>query len=95
MLTPKPLSLYHRELIPEDELQTMKFPSTTEVNPREHCKAIALRSGTHYEGPSMPQEKDREGRYEEQESKEEEFIIVDVKDAIEEEVEEEIKEEPK
>ncbi|KAL8488190.1 hypothetical protein ACS0TY_024467 [Phlomoides rotata] len=60
-----------------------KFPSTTEVNPREHCKAIALRSGTHYEGPSMPQEEDREGREEEQESKEEEFIMVDAKDAIE------------
>ncbi|KAL8511208.1 hypothetical protein ACS0TY_017870 [Phlomoides rotata] len=33
-----------------------KFPSTTEVNPREHCKAITLRSGTNYKGPSIPQQ---------------------------------------
>ena len=25
--------------------------STTEVNPKENCKAITLRSGTNYEGP--------------------------------------------
>ncbi|KAK6115482.1 hypothetical protein DH2020_007751 [Rehmannia glutinosa] len=30
------------------------FPSNTEVNPREHCKAIKLRSGTEYDGPEMP-----------------------------------------
>ncbi|KAL8469693.1 hypothetical protein ACS0TY_032511 [Phlomoides rotata] len=28
-----------------------KFPSTTEPNPKEHCKAIELRSGTKYQGP--------------------------------------------
>ena len=27
------------------------LPSTTEVNPKENCKAITLRSGTNYEGP--------------------------------------------
>ncbi|KAL8556836.1 hypothetical protein ACS0TY_004344 [Phlomoides rotata] len=34
--------------------QKGKFPSTTETNPREHCKAIKLRSGTRYDGPSNP-----------------------------------------
>ncbi|KAL8501440.1 hypothetical protein ACS0TY_020827 [Phlomoides rotata] len=33
-----------------------KFPSTTELNPKEHCKAIELRSGTKYQGPSLPSE---------------------------------------
>ncbi|KAL8526123.1 hypothetical protein ACS0TY_015376 [Phlomoides rotata] len=33
-----------------------KFPSTTEPNPKEHCKAIELRSGTRYQGPSLPSE---------------------------------------
>ncbi|KAL8475207.1 hypothetical protein ACS0TY_010242 [Phlomoides rotata] len=33
-----------------------KFPSTTEPNPKEHCKAIELRSGTKYQGPSLPSE---------------------------------------
>ncbi|KAL8535201.1 hypothetical protein ACS0TY_010998 [Phlomoides rotata] len=32
--------------------QKGKFLSTTETNPREHCKAIKLRSGTRYDGPS-------------------------------------------
>ncbi|KAL8471087.1 hypothetical protein ACS0TY_033599 [Phlomoides rotata] len=31
--------------------QKGKFPSTTETNPIEHCKAIQLRSGTSYEVP--------------------------------------------
>ncbi|XP_062113030.1 uncharacterized protein LOC133824172 [Humulus lupulus] len=31
------------------------FPSTTEVNPKENCKAITLRSGKSYEGPSEKQ----------------------------------------
>ncbi|KAL8523566.1 hypothetical protein ACS0TY_013513 [Phlomoides rotata] len=70
-----------------------KFPSTTEVNPREHCKAIALRSGTNYEGPSVPQEDGDEGKVQEEESKEEEFELVDVRDEVEEK--EEKKEEPK
>ncbi|KAL8498596.1 hypothetical protein ACS0TY_021800 [Phlomoides rotata] len=34
--------------------QKGKFPSTMETNPREHCKAIKLRSGTRYDGPSNP-----------------------------------------
>ena len=29
--------------------------STTEVNPKENCKAITLRSGKNYEGPSAEQ----------------------------------------
>ncbi|KAL8463516.1 hypothetical protein ACS0TY_034243 [Phlomoides rotata] len=37
-----------------------KFPSTTEPNPKEHCKAIELRSGTKYEGPHLPNEHDEE-----------------------------------
>ncbi|KAL8484047.1 hypothetical protein ACS0TY_026660 [Phlomoides rotata] len=35
-----------------EQHQKGKFPSTTETNPREHCKAIKLRSGTSYDGPS-------------------------------------------
>ncbi|KAL8520761.1 hypothetical protein ACS0TY_011348 [Phlomoides rotata] len=70
-----------------------KFPSTTEVNPREHCNAITLRSGANYEGPSMPQEDDDEVKVQEQESKSEEFELVDVRDDLKEK--EEKKEEPK
>ncbi|KAL8478181.1 hypothetical protein ACS0TY_030172 [Phlomoides rotata] len=33
-----------------------KFPSTTEPNPKEHCKAIELQSGTKYQGPPLPSE---------------------------------------
>ncbi|KAL8541338.1 hypothetical protein ACS0TY_002549 [Phlomoides rotata] len=33
-----------------------KFPLTTEPNPKEHCKAIELRSGTQYQGPPLPSE---------------------------------------
>ncbi|KAL8475681.1 hypothetical protein ACS0TY_028370 [Phlomoides rotata] len=33
-----------------------KFPSTTEPNPKEYCKAIELRSGTKYQGPPLPSE---------------------------------------
>ncbi|KAL8470351.1 hypothetical protein ACS0TY_032996 [Phlomoides rotata] len=61
-----------------------KFPYTTEVNPKEHCKAIALRSGTKYEGPSMPQEDGEEDKVEEEERKGEEFEMVDVRDEVEE-----------
>ncbi|KAL8525159.1 hypothetical protein ACS0TY_014688 [Phlomoides rotata] len=43
----------------------------------------------------MPQEENRESKEKEHESKEEEFIMVDTKDAIEDDVEEETKEEPK
>ncbi|XP_057792692.1 uncharacterized protein LOC131009399 [Salvia miltiorrhiza] len=41
--------------------QQGQFPSNTIVNPKEHCKAIALRSGTTYEEPKMPDEEDRSG----------------------------------
>ncbi|KAL8549393.1 hypothetical protein ACS0TY_008286 [Phlomoides rotata] len=37
-----------------------KFPSTTEPNPKEHCKAIKLRSGTSYQESSIPNENDGE-----------------------------------
>ncbi|KAL8493080.1 hypothetical protein ACS0TY_024338 [Phlomoides rotata] len=37
-----------------EQHQKGKFPSTTETNTREHCKAIKLRSGTRYDGPSNP-----------------------------------------
>ncbi|KAL8536169.1 hypothetical protein ACS0TY_011708 [Phlomoides rotata] len=37
-----------------------KFPSTTEPNPKEHSKAIELRSGTRYQGPSLPSEENVE-----------------------------------
>ncbi|KAL8523405.1 hypothetical protein ACS0TY_013386 [Phlomoides rotata] len=37
-----------------EQHQKGKFPSTTETNPREHCKAIMLRSGTRYDGSSKP-----------------------------------------
>ncbi|XP_060969853.1 uncharacterized protein LOC133037061 [Cannabis sativa] len=36
------------------------LPSTTEVNPKENCKAITLRSGKKYEGPDMVQPVDEE-----------------------------------
>ncbi|KAL8457352.1 hypothetical protein ACS0TY_035274 [Phlomoides rotata] len=62
-----------------------KFPSTTEVNPKEHCKAITLRSGTSYKEPSLPQEGKAEKK-EEHEGKSEEFIIADAREAMEKEV---------
>ncbi|KAL8469775.1 hypothetical protein ACS0TY_032579 [Phlomoides rotata] len=51
-----------------------KFPSTTEANPKEHCKAIELRSGTKYQGPPLPsednvEEKDTEKDQEEEKDK--------------------------
>ncbi|KAM6580981.1 hypothetical protein CsatA_004755 [Cannabis sativa] len=36
------------------------LPSTTEVNPKENCKAITLRSGKNYDGPELPQSADGE-----------------------------------
>ncbi|KAL8498085.1 hypothetical protein ACS0TY_021423 [Phlomoides rotata] len=42
----------------EQQHQKGKFPPTTETNPREHCKAIKIRSGTSYEGPRKPLEHD-------------------------------------
>ncbi|KAL8501919.1 hypothetical protein ACS0TY_021151 [Phlomoides rotata] len=37
-----------------------KFPSTTELNPKEYFNAIKLRSGTSYQEPSIPKEHDGE-----------------------------------
>ncbi|KAL8508615.1 hypothetical protein ACS0TY_019024 [Phlomoides rotata] len=50
-----------------------KFPSTTEPNPKEYCKAIKLRSGTSYQEPSIQKEHDGEEKKNmvEQEEKEE------------------------
>ncbi|KAL8488825.1 hypothetical protein ACS0TY_024940 [Phlomoides rotata] len=47
--------------------QMGKFPSTTEMNPKEHCKAVELRSGTSYEGPSKPLDEDEKGQEEKEE----------------------------
>lgn len=33
-----------------------QFPSNTELNPKEQCKVIKLRSDTSYEGPKMSSE---------------------------------------
>ncbi|XP_062106027.1 uncharacterized protein LOC133817500 [Humulus lupulus] len=33
--------------------QQGNFPSSTEVNPKEQCQAVTLRSGTKYDGPTM------------------------------------------
>ncbi|XP_062119374.1 uncharacterized protein LOC133833134 [Humulus lupulus] len=38
------------------------LPSTTEVNPKENCKAITLRSGKNYEGPSEKQSVEEVGQ---------------------------------
>ncbi|CAA0829139.1 Unknown protein, partial [Striga hermonthica] len=40
--------------------QRGQFPSNTELNPKEQCQAIRLRSGMEYEGPKMPEEKESE-----------------------------------
>ncbi|KAL8529368.1 hypothetical protein ACS0TY_006696 [Phlomoides rotata] len=42
-----------------------KFPSTTEPNPKEHCKTIELRSGTRYQRPPLPNEYDEEKKEDE------------------------------
>ncbi|XP_042032382.1 uncharacterized protein LOC121779106 [Salvia splendens] len=41
--------------------QPSQFPSQTVVNPKDYkdCKAINLRSGKSYEGPTMPAEKEK------------------------------------
>ncbi|KAL8551468.1 hypothetical protein ACS0TY_000535 [Phlomoides rotata] len=49
-----------------EQHQKGKFPSTTEMNPREHCKSIKLRSGTSYEGPSKPFDEEEKGEEEEE-----------------------------
>ncbi|KAL8493212.1 hypothetical protein ACS0TY_024437 [Phlomoides rotata] len=48
-----------------------KFPSTTEPNPKEHCKAIKLRSGTKYQGPPLPSEDNVEEKETEMEQEKE------------------------
>ncbi|KAL8539908.1 hypothetical protein ACS0TY_001494 [Phlomoides rotata] len=63
-----------------------------EVTPWEQCMTIKLRSGTQYDGPSMPREDDGEVREEEKESKEEEFDMVNARDEIAEKKEETNKE---
>ncbi|KAL8501931.1 hypothetical protein ACS0TY_021163 [Phlomoides rotata] len=50
--------------------QKGKFPSTTETNPIEHCKAIKLRSGTSYDGPSKPLDEEETGQEEQEEGNE-------------------------
>ncbi|KAL8494814.1 hypothetical protein ACS0TY_019120 [Phlomoides rotata] len=45
-----------------EQHQKGKFPSTTETGPREHCKAIKLRSGTSYDGPSKPLDEEEKVR---------------------------------
>ncbi|XP_047945186.1 uncharacterized protein LOC125191807 [Salvia hispanica] len=52
-------------------MQPGKFPSTTIINPKD-CKAIHLRSGTNYDGPSMPS--GNEGRVAEKRAEEEELV---------------------
>ncbi|KAL8528672.1 hypothetical protein ACS0TY_006209 [Phlomoides rotata] len=50
-----------------EQHQKDKFPSTIETNPREHCKAIKLQSGTIYDGPSKPFDEEEKGEIEEEE----------------------------
>ncbi|KAL8457548.1 hypothetical protein ACS0TY_035421 [Phlomoides rotata] len=57
-----------------------KFLSNTESNPKEHCKAIELRSGMKYQGPLLPNEHDEE--------KEEDEIEQEAEDDKVEEIEE-------
>ncbi|KAL8519574.1 hypothetical protein ACS0TY_010490 [Phlomoides rotata] len=63
-----------------------KFPLNTEPNPKEHCKAIELRSGTKYQGPPLPNEHDEE--------KEEDEIEQEAEDDKVEEIEEDEEIEP-
>ncbi|KAL8549845.1 hypothetical protein ACS0TY_008621 [Phlomoides rotata] len=50
-----------------EQHQNGKFPSNTETNPMEHCKAIKLQSGTRYDGPSKPIDEEEKGEDEEEE----------------------------
>ncbi|XP_047943010.1 uncharacterized protein LOC125189824 [Salvia hispanica] len=59
--------------------QPGKFPSTTIVNPKD-CKAINMRSGTSYEGPSMPP--GNEGKVAEKTIEEEELVEEDETETI-------------
>ncbi|KAL8512886.1 hypothetical protein ACS0TY_019147 [Phlomoides rotata] len=56
-----------------EQHQKGKFPSTTEMNPREHCKAIKLRSGTRYDGPSKPLDEEERGKEEKEEVNEDQI----------------------
>ncbi|XP_062093952.1 uncharacterized protein LOC133799985 [Humulus lupulus] len=51
------------------------LPSTTEVNPKEQCQAITLRSGTRYEGPKKNQLEEEEGQKGNTQGKEEHTFI--------------------
>ncbi|KAL8516024.1 hypothetical protein ACS0TY_014630 [Phlomoides rotata] len=53
--------------------QKGKFSSTTETNPKEHCKAIKLRSGTKYDGPSNPLDEEEMVQEEKEELKEDQI----------------------
>ncbi|KAL8493657.1 hypothetical protein ACS0TY_024732 [Phlomoides rotata] len=57
-----------------------KFPSTTEPNPKEHCKAIELRSGTKYQGPQLPSEDDVEENTAEVEQEKEKDEVEEVEE---------------
>ncbi|KAL8457279.1 hypothetical protein ACS0TY_035213 [Phlomoides rotata] len=46
-----------------------------ETNPKEYCKAIKLRSGTSYEGPSMPRALDEEKNGEEEKEEVKEDLV--------------------
>ncbi|KAL8458482.1 hypothetical protein ACS0TY_036123 [Phlomoides rotata] len=51
-----------------------KFLSNTEPNPKEHYKAIELRSGTRYQGPPLPNEHDEEEKKDEIEQVEDDKV---------------------
>ncbi|KAL8498495.1 hypothetical protein ACS0TY_021720 [Phlomoides rotata] len=56
-----------------EQHQKGKFPSTTEINPRDHCKAIKLRSGISYDGPSKPLDEEEMGQEEKEEVNEDQM----------------------
>ncbi|KAL8507665.1 hypothetical protein ACS0TY_018271 [Phlomoides rotata] len=58
-----------------EQHQKGKFISTTETNPREHCKAIKLRSGTSYDGPSKPLDEGEKEEANEDQVEEEELEL--------------------
>ncbi|KAL8545898.1 hypothetical protein ACS0TY_005862 [Phlomoides rotata] len=57
-----------------------KFPSTTEPNPKEYCKAIELRSGTKYQGPQLPSEDDDEEKTAEVEQEKEKDEVEEIEE---------------
>ncbi|KAL8519449.1 hypothetical protein ACS0TY_010398 [Phlomoides rotata] len=57
-----------------------KFPSTTEPNPKEHCKAIELRSGTKYQGPQLPSEDEIEEKTAEVEQEKEKDEVEEIEE---------------